>query len=206
MSYFERELPPGDLLKHPAWPTFRTFGVQWSQLIALFWCDNSSLTEDEKTLKSDFIQLLQKQAKNTEIHAKCDAPESLTPAEEACEEIKNLLLGDKNISGITLSELLEKYTTQPLMTTADESVKSMFKEMFYVRVITNSFVGKIIYAQGKDASSPDKDKYILELAYPPRPQLSDITITEEKLSIWANKPTDGSYEVPPSCYVPWCVC
>jgi hypothetical protein len=92
------------------------------------------------------------------------------------------------------------------MTTADESVKSMFKEMFYVRVITNSFVGKIIYAQGKDASSPDKDKYILELAYPPRPQLSDITITEEKLSIWANKPTDGSYEVPPSCYVPWCVC
>lgn len=206
MSYFERELPPGDLLKHPAWPTFRTFGVQWSQLIALFWCDDSPLTKDEKNLKRDFIQLLQDQAKNTEIHVKCDAPEALTPAVDACNEIKSLLLGSKNISEITLSDVLKKYTTQPLMTTANPDVKSMFEEMFHVRVITNSFVGKITYARGKDASSPGKDKYILELAYPPRPQLSAITIPEEVLSNWANKPTDGSYEVPPSCYVPWCVC
>jgi hypothetical protein len=204
MSFFERELPPGDLLKHPAWPTFRTFGVQWSQLIALFWCD-SLLTKDESVLRDGFLKLLQEQAKNTEIHIKCDAPEALTPAEAASDKIKNLLLGNTNIGGITLSNLLEKHTTQPLMTTVKEDVKEMFEKLFFVRVITNSFVGKITYARGEDATSPDK-KYILELAYPPRPELSAITISKEVLRDWAIKTTDGSYTVPPSCYVPWCVC
>lgn len=208
MSFFERELPPGDLLKHPAWSTFRTFGVQWSQLIALCWCDfplTPPLTSDEIELKTKFIELLQVQAKNTEIHMKCDAPEALTPAVNASKEIKDLLLGTTNINGITLSTLLVKYTTQPLMTTVDVNVKEMFEKLFFVRVITDSFVGKIIYARGEDATSKS-EKYILELAYPPRPELSDITISKGTLEGWATRTTDGTYTVPPSCYVPWCVC
>ena len=216
MSYFERDLPPGDLLKHPTWGLFQNFGVQWSQLIALFWWgdpalltegEKSRLTPDEQKLRTEFIKLLQKQAKNTEIYAKCDVPDLvLTLADEASKRIKNLLLGEEKISRITLSDVLENYTTQPLMTTKNEEVKKMFKEMFNVQVITHSFVGKITYARGKDAGSKNENKYILELAYPPRPVFSDSTIEEKDLKTWAKQHTDGTYEAPPSCYVPWCVC
>ena len=214
MSYFERELPPEELLKHPAWESFRNFGVQWSQLVALLWIGDPDLegglklTDSEKDLRTHFINLLQKQAKHTELYVKCDTPGFvLTLAEEASKEIKDLLLGNKKIGEITLSDVLKKYTTQDLMTTVNEDVKKMFAKMFNVRVITESFVGKITYARGKDASSPDEDKYILELTYPPRPVFSDATITEKVLHGWANRTTlVSSYEVPPSVYIPGAVC
>lgn len=205
MSNFERELPPEELLKHPTWKTFKNFGVQWSQLIALFWCNAPSLTVEEKKLRATFIQLLQDQAKHTEVYVKCDAPDSeITLAEKAAMRIKNFLLGNEKVSEITLSDVLKKYTTQPLMTTDIEEVKKMFETLFTVRVITDSFVGKITYASGKDEiSQANAVKYVLSLAYPPRPELSDATLTEQVLCDWANKTTDGSYEVPPSAYLPW---
>ena len=227
MSYFERELPPEELMNHSTWKEFRNFGVQWSKLVAWSWGNfNLKKGDEESELKSFFIQQLKKQAKNTEIYVKCDTSDpqdptidlALSPAEQASKAIKNLLLGEeivitKEISEIskkqlTLSEVLEKYTGQPLMTTAKKDVKEMFKEMFNVRVITDSFVGRIIYARDKDATSTDKDKYILELAYPPRPVFSEATLTEEVLSVWVNQDdTDPiSYATPPSAYIPWSAC
>jgi len=222
-EYFRRELPPGELIVDPTWKTFKNFGVQWSKLIAWSWGEftlPSLGTDQENDLKRNFKELLQKQALNRDIYLKCDtrnpeAPEqdfALDRVVEFSKQIKNLLLGETDSGGadpgLTLSKVLKAYTGQPLMTTDDEALKKLFKESFNVGVITNSFIGRIIYAKGKDATSPPQDKYILELAYPPRPQFSDSTFTVEQLKEWLETPDEDPivYAVPPSAYIPWSAC
>ncbi len=222
-EYFRRELPPGELIVDPTWKTFKNFGVQWSKLIAWSWggfTDPSLDTTQENDLRVDFKKLLQKQALNRDIYLKCDTRNPDYPeqdfardrVEEFSKQIKILLLGETDSGGaapgLTLSKVLEAYTNQPLMTTGDAALKKLFKESFNVGVITNSFIGRIIYAKGKDATSPPQDKYILELAYPPQPQISDSTFTVEQLDKWLRTEDSNpiEYAVPPSAYIPWSGC
>ena len=226
-EYFQRELPPGELIVDPTWKTFKNFGVQWSKLIAWSWggFTHPDLTtrypnKEENDLRENFKRLLQNQALNRDIYLKCDTRNPDYPTqdvafdrvEEFSKQIKNLLLGQTESGdpdpGIALSQVLEAYTNQPLMTTGDKDLKKLFKKSFNVGVITNSFIGRIIYARSKDATSPPQDKYILELAYPPQPQFSDSTFTVEQLDKWLKKKDSNpiEYAVPPSAYIPWSGC
>jgi hypothetical protein len=222
-EYFRRELPPGELIVDPTWKTFKNFGVQWSKLIAWSWGEftlPSLGTDQENDLKRNFKELLQKQALNRDIYLKCDTRNPNDPTQdfaldrvvEFSKQIKNLLLGETDSGGadpgLTLSKVLEAYTGQPLMTTGDADLKKLFKESFNVGVITDSFIGRIIYARDKDATSPAKDKYILELAYPPQPQFSDSTFILKDLEDWLTTKDNNPirYKAPPSAYIPWSGC
>jgi hypothetical protein len=217
MSFVERELPPGELTKHEAWEEFKNFGVQWSKLVAWSWTNLNDAGPEEPTLRKYFIRRLQRQAQDIESFAKCTTPSDvLVRMEKFSGAIKSMLLGEPQApfqegtetiaaSTLTLSDVLKKYTSQHLMTSRDGSVKALFKESFNVRVITDSFVGRVTYAQCKDAESPPEGKYILELAYPPRPVFSSATLEEVMLNIWVKSDdvTPISYASPPSCYIPW---
>lgn len=225
MFYRERELPPQELREHKTWSTFRNFGVQWSQLVAWSWLKDSSLYKDkfsvsyqksrlkkalvtealnkESELKKKFIQQLLIQARSTDLYATCDAEVSvLDDAVDASETIKSMLLGEQH-DGISLSDVLECLTGQGLMTTVDQEVKSMFKEFFTVRVVIDTFAGKITEG-GEDTPTP----YIIELSYPPCPALGHATMTEDALCQWATTPNPKftDYIEPGPVYPPWTPC
>lgn len=214
INFFKTELPPEDLLNDPNWEVFKNFGEQWSQLVAWSWLEGFYLSEQEQKLKSKFIDFLQRQALNTEISVKCDVDDPvIAKAVNLAKDIKYMLLGEKEISGIriTLSDVLEQLTGKGLMTTVNDEVKTMFKELFIVRVTPDSFVGQITKVQLKPAQNVlDEDKklkYVLYLAYPPRPALSAATLTEQVLYNWANNiREDDSVYGPPSPYIPWSAC
>ncbi len=228
MFDFYRTLPPRELMNHSTWGVFKNFGVQYSKLMAWTWLNiDLENQQDEQKLRKGFVRLLQKQATNAQAYSKCQTPpDVLDKAKEASKNIKQLLLGKKIETSdietsdekiielaqidLTLSEVLRKYTEQPLMTSSDgdEHVHKMFDEMFNVQVITDSFVGSIIYAPGKDSTSEDKDKYIIELAAPPRPVSSEdpfALVSNQVLETWINTPDDKpiKYAGPPSAYIPW---
>jgi hypothetical protein len=225
ISLLPRELPPEDLRNEPAWKEFQQFGAQWSQLIALFWCEpeltkDKEFTKAEVKLKQDFIKLLKDQATLTQAFLKCDTPSNINDdIVSYSNQIKDYLLDYKPKTDLktdplpTLSSLLFKYTGKDLVTAVGDvedkkTVKYLFKNKINVQVITDSFVGRIIYAAGQDEDSPREDKYILELAYPPRPAFHNTTITEDTLFGWAKEEwnSNNSYKTPPSCYFPWSAC
>ena len=160
----------------------------------------------EQELKTFFIEHLQKQALSTHVYVNCGAPDALGQAEQCSQDIQNMLLGknneveylQSNKITITLSDVVEKLTGEDLITTKDRS----FGEMFVIKVIVE-FAGSIGYSPGKNENSPNKNKYLLELSYPPCPVLGPATITEQTLYNWVNNSTPGSSYLPPSAYLPW---
>lgn len=91
---------------------------------------------------------------------------------------------------VTLSNVLQKlYKNEKFELCSDN-----FKKIdFEFRTIVD-YTGKIIEIS--------ENKYIAYLAYPPRPTLSQYTITEDQLNYWViNRSSDGNY-LPPSIYIP----
>jgi hypothetical protein len=222
MSYFEPNVPM-ELNNADYWPLLQKSASQMSRIIAWTWTsclaysgnerqsgEVNSLAEQEQKLKTIFIQLLQRQAINTNVYVACGDPELLGQAEQFSTDIRNLILGDNDAVRetkdeditITLSDVVEQFTGERFAMTEEPS----FTKMFIFRVITNSFIGYATYAPDKDGDSPEEDKYILELPYPPRPMLSEVTVTEKELSDWAMNLTPGDSYIPPSAYFPWFLC
>ena len=203
-------LPP-ELNNSTYLPKITKAVTQWSQIAAWSWtgclgfAGEPNKAEQEQKLKTLLIDILKKQAQSADAFIRYGNEEAQKIADTLAKDIRNLMLGyndkvqaiqDLKI-GITISDVLEKFTNQPLITTADRP----FGEMFVVRVTTNSFSGKIDYALDKEGN-PIPNQYLTIIAYPPRPVLSDITITENQLSGWINNITYGGYYLPPSAYIP----
>jgi len=208
----ENTLPAG--LK-PDLQTIKTGVTQWSRIVAWSWCDYLAFAGDPKQaqeikLKNLLVYALKTQAQNADAYISYGDENSKTAADTWGKAILNLLLGHTNqVPGgeditLSLSDVLFKITGQHLLTSLPEN--EVFTKSFFVRVITNAFSGKIIDApkQCKTKDTP----YINFIAYPPRPPLGELTVTEEQLVYWASDPEprpDGNY-LPPSVYIPTAFC
>lgn len=199
---WETNLP--DSLNNPedlAW--LRVSVKQWSQLVSWSWTAllafaGESLESQERKLKAFFLKTVQKQGQNASAYTSYGQPESKAVAEALGDDYKNLLLGRNDQievlqqAGVTvtLSDVLEKLTGQKYIVTE----KPEITEKFTFQVVLDTYTGSI--------SETDRDRYLAFMAYPPRPSLSEVTVTEQQLYDWAqNLNTLGDY-LPPSPYIP----
>jgi len=180
---------------------------QWSQLVAWSWSSllafaGESQESQERTLKSFFIKTLQMQGQAASAYTSYGQQESKRKAEHLGEDIKNLLLGRNNEIEylqnegvtVTLSMVLEKLTGQKCITTENPEMT----EKFTFQVVLDSYTGEILETA--------KNQYLAYMAYPARPALSEITLSEQQLYDWAsNLNTQGDY-LPPSPYIPIAGC
>ncbi len=218
MSYFEPQIPQ-ELDNQNYWPLLKKTAQQLSRIVAWTWTGCLAYTgenqiekaKQEETLKTAFVNLLQRQVMSTNVYIYCGNPQEQTEANILAKAIQSLFLGDNTPLSeegygkidVTLSDVIEKFTGEALVTTKNQE----FGKMFVPRVITGSFIGGITYAPGKDEKTQNsEDKFILEFPYPPRPVLSEVTITGLQLSQWAMNLTPGDSYTPPSAYVPWAAC
>ena len=174
---------------------------QWSQLVAWSWTDllafaGESQESQERELKSFFIKTLQKQGQAASAYTSYGQEESKLQAESLGEDIKNLLLGRNDRIGelndvtVTLSMVMETLTGDKCITTE----KPEMTEKFTYQIVLDSYTGAIVETA--------KARYLAYMAYPPRPALSEITLSEQQLYDWArNLNTQGDY-LPPSPYIP----
>lgn len=189
--------------------------TQWSRIVAWSWTpilaavkedDNSKVSpEKEQKLKQVFLEIVQRQGQLSnayESYGNFRGNNNKTQAESLASDFKNLLLGKNNEVefedlrevDVTLSDVLYGLYGKPYVFTKNET----FTDMFEFRVITD-YTGKITEVE-------EGKKYISLMAYPPRPALSEVTVTEQQLEDWAkNINTGGSY-LPPSLYIPIAGC
>ena len=190
-------------------PKIKKGVMQWSRTTAWSWTDYLAFAgepeeEQEKKLKTLLIEVLKKQAQAAGAFMSYGQPTSKIMADNLSKAINNLLLGrndlvpqavDQGIN-LTLSQLIEKISGELLVTTE----YPYFTNLFYSLVVTDSFNGKLIYAPMSEVRT--EMPFISVIAYPPRPVLSELTVTEEVLVAWASNTVPGGDYLPPSAYIP----
>ncbi|HBE18197.1 MAG TPA: hypothetical protein DEG17_08745 [Cyanobacteria bacterium UBA11149] len=211
-SHLESTLP--SQLNTPEFlPKIKKGVMQWSRITAWSWTDYLAFAgepqaEEEKKLKTLLIQVLKQQAQCAGAYTSYGDPKSKVMADNLSEAINNLLLGRNDLVpqaveqgiSLTLSQLMEKITGEKLVTTE----YPYFTNLFYSLVVTDTFNGKLIDAPMPDVTT--EMPFISVIAYPPRPVLSELTVTEDELVAWASNQVPGGDYLPPSAYIPIAVC
>ncbi|MBD6620501.1 hypothetical protein FNW02_33150 [Komarekiella sp. 'clone 1'] len=172
---------------------------QWTQLIAWTWTNFLAFEQDEtnkeqeKVLKEYFSSILKKQALFRLAAIEYGDPQSAQSAEETSKIIKEVITSNKTAPGISLT-LADVYKQ---LTTNDYIFTDPLVQDFRFEVTVDSFTGNISYEYDEER----KEKYVAIIAYPPRPALSEFTVTEDQLKDWMQDNLSGNY-LPPSVYIP----
>lgn len=177
--------------------------TQWSRLTAWLWSSLLAFSDDdnkvtqEMTLKKVLNEILQQQALRTIAYESYDDLNAKAEADVLSGYLQEMLVGNnsavpalqENNIKVTLAEVLKNLSDENFVLTEYPD----FAKMFTCRV-TPEYVGKYTEIGSR--------KYISNIAYPPRPVLSEYTITEQQLYSWGqNIDTQGNY-LPPSLYIP----
>lgn len=177
--------------------------TQWSQLAAWSWTthlafddddDNQTKKGEELTLKQYFSKLLKNQAMSRMAATEYGDLESAEKARISSDTIKQVLMGKETAPHIklTLPEVYQQLTEQ-----TDFIFSDPFIDQFRFEVTVDSFTGSI----RKNEENNKSEKYVAVIAYPPRPALSEFTVTEQQLNDWMRDKGSGDY-LPPSPYIP----
>lgn len=195
---------PTDLAK------IRKAVTQWSRIVAWSWTPILAFKGDDKKmnqeqiLKTYLIETVKKQGQSSFAYESYNDLESKAQAELLSAYLKSILSGQNSEVPylkeqgveVTLSDVLYELSGERYIFTEDPD----FTKMFTFRYITE-YTGKIIPAVD-GTGQPIANQYISLMTYPPRPTLSEVTVTEQQLYDWAqNVNTGGSY-LPPSIYIP----
>ncbi|MUG95680.1 hypothetical protein F7734_26315 [Scytonema sp. UIC 10036] len=170
---------------------------QWTQIIAWTWTTflafdgDEAKKKEEQQLKNYFSSILKKQALARLAAIEYGDPPSAQLAEETSKIIKEVIIANQTAPDIqlTLSDVYRKLTTNDYIFT-DPLIQE-----FRFEVVVDSFTGRIRKDEANQA------KYLATIAYPPRPELSEFTVTEEQLNQWIKDNNSGEY-LPPSVYIP----
>jgi hypothetical protein len=187
------------------------FVKHWSKLVAWSWTDLLAFAGDtnkeyeERALKQSFSRTLQAQCQLTNVYesyADGDAPEK---AGKKSTDLKSLL--EDKISDpekVTLPNVFKKLNDgEDFVCTQYPDFSSLFT--YRVRA---AYTGTITDVSDTNEIGGIFDrKYVAYLAYPPRPALSEYTVTEQQLRDWATKPKpnpspEKEEYLPPSVYIP----
>lgn len=235
--------PDKDAVKH-FFDIFALACKQWSRIVAWTWLVGET---EKKTLRTDFIKVLQDQAlnnrQNYDLSKAYDAsnkiseylkgelsgkPGSESTIDNIIEEIKQNpakmenYLTDKQIKEVLepnqlnqLNQLTDaqitkikgileesELTIQQILGIPDDDypfTKTGFMEILHPVINLDSFSG------GLSSYDYALRKFIVVLAYPPRPEFSPATVQKEKVVNWAQDNNNGNW-LPPSAYIPTCGC
>ena len=170
---------------------------EWSQLVAWLWSPFLAFTGDgrqgeERQLKEFLSSLLHGQARYTNVANHYGDPQAALIAQATGETLKKSLMGEQTAPGIRLTwpEVYKQLTGKESLFT-DKN----FCNLFRFEVAVDTFVGGVREDEAKQAL------YVSTLAYPPRPELNQYTVTEQQLHDWMRDRGDGDY-IPPSSYMP----
>ncbi|MDY6805963.1 MAG: hypothetical protein SXA11_19460 [Cyanobacteriota bacterium] len=204
---------PGDLNTPENLAIITKMVTQWSRLMAWSWTDylafaNTENEDQERQLKTVLIETLKKQAQNMEAYVSYGNPDSQAVADDLSRDIENLLLGDNSqvsrLQGVllTLSDVIQRVTGEGLITT--ERQYRNFTQQLSFQVVTSKYVGEFaeIPPEVRRSSGESEKKYFAYIAYPPRPELSNLTVTYNDLYTWASSSYPGGNYLPPSSCVP----
>lgn len=198
----------------------------WSSVLAF---EGEAEESQERTLKQFFIEAFQTIGQNVAAYESYEVGDTMKMALYWSSYLSLLFLGDNagivtkmaadgitpntGLDGVTLTlyDVLNKLQGVPGQDFPMGTKE--FNEKFILLVTFNSFQG-IISEKSQKGSNPNLNNapnplpntdpsYVMMFTYPPRPALSEVTITEEKMSNWAKNilgPNENPYLGP--AYMP----
>lgn len=177
--------------------------AQWSQLVAWSWLEPDDYEEQEKpseeqeNLRKAFINALKDLARSciTEHYSPGTFIDQIVAGSDTLSQYLN---GDLSESGLTLPALYKQLTGKE-----DYVFQKEFTQIFLWVITLDRFNGWL--AGYIEENGNIKDKFVLVLAYPPRPALSPSVLTASELRDWSQGKGDGNY-TPPNPYIPTCNC
>jgi len=192
--------------------TTRQAIAQWSQLVAWSWLEpddyyelegqpseeQKKLRKDQENLRQAFINALKDLARSclTEHYSPGTFIDQIVAGSDTLSQYLNGDLSSE--SGLTLPALYQQLTGKD-----DYVFKQEFTQFFLFVITLERFNGSL--AGYIEENGNIKDKFVLVLAYPPRPALSPSVLTASELRDWSQGLGDGGY-TPPNPYIPTCVC
>lgn len=179
------------------------FTTQWSQLVAWSWLEPNDYKEGEKpsseqeNLRKAFISAVEDLARS--CIANCYSP--IEEIYTKSDLLSQYLNGKIPQSGLTLPELYkDKLRYRSDMTDKPEYVfDKEYTQNFIWMITVDRFHGWFV---GYDEAN---NKFLMVLAYPPRPAFSPSVLEPSDLIQWSKNRGKGGYIVP-NPYIPTCAC
>jgi hypothetical protein len=178
--------------------------AQWSQLVAWSWLGpddyyelNQPSSAEQENLRKAFINALKDLARSclTEHYSPGTFIDQIVAGSDTLSQYLN---GDISENGLTLPDLYQQLTGKD-----DYVFQKEFTQNFLWVITLDRFYGWL--AGYIEENGNIKDKFVLVLAYPPRPALSPSVLTASELRDWSQGIGDGNY-TPPNPYIPTCNC
>lgn len=187
----------------------RLAAKQWSQLVAWSWLTPDDYTEElpspeSETLRLAFIDVVKALAQS-DIENFYSAENNFDKAVKASSQaLSNMLSGETCQDSLTLPKLYQNLTNEDnyifsKMLTDKDGKERRFADFFWWGIMVDRFTGSCI---SYDEST---DRYVLLLAYPPRPSLNSSVLTAHELFEWSSGKGTGNY-LPDNPYIPTCNC
>ena len=179
--------------------------AQWSQLVAWSWLGpddyyelNEPSSAEQENLRKAFINALKDLARSciTEHYSPGTFIDQIVAGSDTLSQYLNGELSSEN--GLTLPALYKQLTGKD-----DYVFKQEFTQIFLFVITLDRFNGSL--AGYIEENGNIKDKFVLVLAYPPRPALSPSVLTASELRDWSQGLGDGNY-TPANPYIPTCGC
>jgi hypothetical protein len=183
--------------------------IQLSQLIAWMWYEDpqegppliDAPADQQKKLKKLFDAALKYQAFNNKPRGSEAIASMLVPSKGAGDNpnqnaIARLAANSPDLADGPVFDLTDVINPVPTLTLAevydklmpqagDYVFESIYLANFYAEVITDEYDGSVSFDFfGKD-NPTGQSKFIVVIPYPPKPALSELTVTNEELSDWA---------------------
>lgn len=180
--------------------TTQQFAAQWSQLVAWSWLEPDDYGEHEKpteaqeNLRQEFINAVKELARTCIQEHYCPGM-FVDQIIAQSDRLSQYLTGEILVSGLTLLELYKQLNNsqQPYAFTKE------LMQNFILVVTVDRFNGWLAGYNNKE------NKFVMVIAYPPRPALSPSVLQASELRQWSQGKGDGGY-TPDNPYIPTCAC
>ncbi|MEG4091899.1 hypothetical protein [Microcoleus sp. Pol12B4] len=179
--------------------TTQQLAAQWSQLVAWSWLEPHDYSENkpneaQENLRQEFINAVKELARTCIQEHYCPGM-FVDQIIAQSDRLSQYLTGDISVSDLTLPKLHQQLTNnqKPYVFTKD------LTEHFVWVVTVDRFNGWLA------GYNNDKKKFVMVIAYPPRPALSPSVLTVSELRDWSQGQGDGGY-TPLNPYIPTCAC
>lgn len=175
------------------------FATQWSQLVAWSWLEPEDYGAEEQpsaeqeNLRQQFIETVKELGRYCIAEHYCPGM-FVDNIQAQSDLLSQYLTEEEQESGLTLPQLYKQLTGKD-----DYTFKKEFTQLFIWVVTVDRFNGWLA------GYNEEKDKFVMVIAYPPRPALSPSVLQVSDLRQWSQAKGDGDY-TPPNPYIPTCIC
>jgi hypothetical protein len=175
------------------------FAAQWSQLVAWSWLEPEDYgteerpSDEQEALRKAFIATVKELGRYCIAEHYCPGMFGKNIKDQS-DLLSQYLTGELSEGDLTLPKLYKQLTGKD-----DYTFKPEFTQHFIWVVTVDRFNGWLA------GYNETEDKFVMVLAYPPRPALSPSVLQASDLRQWSQGKGDGDY-TPPNPYIPTCIC